>query len=156
VTCAVRYGARDSLGNRMDTAKVITSPVSGYLAVYHSGRVCRLVSSDDLMTWMHRAVIDEPATQPTIAMAPDGGLVTAAEFDDGRAAGSGSGTGRRWVRCCRAVPRGSLWPRTLSECDEGTPSIRRIVFAPDLDASMIELGFHYHWRCRVDRQLAAR
>jgi hypothetical protein len=40
----------------------------------------------------------------------------------------------------------------LSACNEGTPSIRRIVFAPDVDAPMIELGFHYHWRCSVDRQ----
>ena len=80
---AYRYGAVDSLGNRMDTAKVIQSPVDGYLAVYHSGQVCHLASSGDLMTWTHRAVIDEPATQPTIAMAPDGGLLTAAEFNDG-------------------------------------------------------------------------
>ena len=27
----------DSLGHRMDTAKVIQSPVGGYLVVYHSG-----------------------------------------------------------------------------------------------------------------------
>jgi hypothetical protein len=30
---AFRYDARDSLGNRMDTAKVIVSPAGGYLAV---------------------------------------------------------------------------------------------------------------------------
>jgi hypothetical protein len=35
---AFRYDAHDSLGNRMDTAKVIASPTGGYLAVYHSGR----------------------------------------------------------------------------------------------------------------------
>jgi len=34
---AYRYGAMDSLGHRMDTAKVIQSPVGGYLVVYHSG-----------------------------------------------------------------------------------------------------------------------
>jgi hypothetical protein len=34
---AYRYGAMDSLGHRMDTAKVIQSPAGGYLAVYHSG-----------------------------------------------------------------------------------------------------------------------
>jgi hypothetical protein len=27
-----------------------------------------------------------------------------------------------------------------------------MVFAPDVDASTIELGFHFHRRCRVDRQ----
>ena len=69
---AYRYGAMDSLGHRMDTAKVIQSPVGGYLVVYHSGRVCHLASSGGLMMWTHRGVVDEPATQPAIAMAPDG------------------------------------------------------------------------------------
>ena len=48
---AFRYDARDSAGNRMDTAKVIQGPAGGYLAVYHSGRVCHLASSTDLVTW---------------------------------------------------------------------------------------------------------
>ena len=78
-----RYDARDSLGNRMDTAKVIPSPAGGYLAVYHSDEVCHLATSADLMTWTHRVVVDEPATQPTIAGTRDGGLLTAAEFNDG-------------------------------------------------------------------------
>jgi hypothetical protein len=150
---AYRYGARDSLGNRMDTAKVIQSPAGGYLAVYHSGRVCHLGSSSDLMTWTHRAVVDEPATQPTIAIAPDGGLVTAAEFDDGH---GGRLRLRYWptlgALLGRRPAREFLAARTLSACNEGTPSIRRIVFDPDVDASTIELGFHYHRRCRVDRQ----
>jgi hypothetical protein len=150
---AYRYGARDSLGNRMDTAKVIEHQEAGYLAVYHSGRVCHLASSSDLMTWTHRAVVDEPATQPTIAMAPDGGLVTAAEFDDGH---GGRLRARYWPTLGALlegrVGREFLARRTLSACNEGTPSIRRIVFDPDVDASMIELGFHYHWRCWVDRQ----
>jgi len=150
---AYRYGARDSLGNPMDTAKVIDSPAGGYLAVYHSGRVCHLASSGDLMTWTHRAVVDEPATQPTIAMAPDGGLVTAAEFDDGH---GGRLRIRYWPTLAALLQgrpaREFLAPRTLSACNEGTPSIRRVAFEPDVDDSMIELGLHYHWRCRVDRQ----
>jgi hypothetical protein len=150
---AYRYGARDSRGHRMDTAKVIHSPAGGYLAVYHSGRVCHLGSSSDLMTWTHRAVIDEPATQPTIAMAPDGGLVTAAEFDDGH----GGRLRLRYWPTLDAVGEGRparefLATPTLSACNEGTPSVRRIVFDPDVDASTVEVGFHYHRRCRVDRQ----
>jgi hypothetical protein len=150
---AFRYDARDSAGNRMDTAKVIQGPAGGYLAVYHSGRVCHLASSTDLVTWAHRAVVDEPATQPTIAVAPDGGLVTAAEFDDGHG-------GRLRIRYWATLEallgghpaRQFLAARTLSACNEGTPNIRRMVFAPDVDASTIELGFHFHRRCRVDRQ----
>jgi hypothetical protein len=150
---AYRYDARDSLGNRMDTAKVIHSPVDGYLAVYHSGRVCHLAVSSDLMTWTHRAVIDEPATQPTIATAPDGGLATAAEFNDGH---GGQLRIRYWPTLDELLlgraARQFLAPRTLSVCNEGTPSIRQILFDPDVDASLIQLGLHYHRRCRVDRQ----
>ena len=80
---AFRYDARDSAGNRMDTAKVIPGPAGGYLAVYHSGEVCHLATSSDLMEWTHRAVVDQPATQPTIAATAGGGLLTAAEFNDG-------------------------------------------------------------------------
>jgi hypothetical protein len=35
------------------------------------------------MAWTHQAVIDQPATQPTIAATGDGGLLTAAEFNGG-------------------------------------------------------------------------
>jgi hypothetical protein len=156
VATAFRYDARDSLGNRMDTAKVIQSPAGGYLAVYHSGRVCHLASSTDLVTWAHRAVVDEPATQPTIAIAPDGGLVTAAEFDDGH----GGQVRIRYWPTLEALLQGRparefLAARTLSPCNEGTPSIRRVSFEPDVDASTIDMGLHYHRRCRVDRQARA-
>src|SRR5829696_8490107 len=58
---AFRYDAHDSVGNRMDTAKVIVSPAGDYLAVYHSGQTCHLATSADLMQWTHRVVIDQPA-----------------------------------------------------------------------------------------------
>jgi hypothetical protein len=150
---AVRYDARDSAGNRMDTAKVVAGPAGGYLAVYHSGRTCHVATSDDLVTWAHRAVVDEPATQPTIAAAPGGGFLTAAEFDDG---GGGRVRVRFWPTLDALLAgrpaREFLAPRTLSACNEGTPSISRVVFAPDADASTIDLGLHYHRDCRVDRQ----
>src|SRR5436309_3914666 len=129
---AFRYDARDSLGNRMDTAKVVASPVGGYLAVYHSGQTCHLASSTDLVQWTHQAVIDQPATQPTIAAIPDGGLLTAAEFNDGHG-------GQLRVRYCPTLDallagrpaRQFLVARTLSACNEGTPSIRQVTFDPD-------------------------
>jgi hypothetical protein len=150
---AFRYDASDSAGNRMDTAKVIPSPAGGYLAVYHSDEVCHLATSTDLMTWTHRAVIDEPATQPTIAATRDGGLLTAAEFNDGH---GGRLRIRHWTSLEALLAgrpaREFLAPRTLSACNEGTPSIRRIDLDTDLDTSRIELGFHYHRDCQVDRQ----
>jgi hypothetical protein len=150
---AFRYDAHDSAGNRMDTAKVIPSPAGSYLAVYHDGEVCHLATSTDLMTWTHRAVVDESATQPTIAAIGDGGLLTAAEFNDGH---GGRLRIRHWTSL-DALLAGRpahefLAPRTLSACNEGTPSIRRIGLDAGLDTSRIELGFHYHRDCRVDRQ----
>jgi hypothetical protein len=120
-TCAAttfRYDAKGSAGNRMDTAKVIQGPAGGYLAVYHSGRLCHLASSTDLVTWAHRAVVDEPATQPTIAVAPDGGLVTAAEFDNGH----GGRLRIRYWATLEALLEGHparqfLAARTLSACN---------------------------------------
>ena len=148
-----RYDARDSLGNRMDTAKVIPSPAGGYLAVYHSDEVCHLATSADLMTWTHRVVVDEPATQPTIAGTRDGGLLTAAEFNDGH---GGRLRVRYWANLEELLAgrpeREFLAPRTLSACNEGTPSIQQADLDAGVGASRIELGFHYHRDCRVDRQ----
>src|SRR5918994_7383596 len=94
-----------------------------------------------LTGWTHQAVVDEPATQPTIAATRDGGLLTAAEFNDGQ---GGRLRIRYWTTfdALLAGPpaREFLAPRRLSACNEGTPSIRRI----SLDADQIELGFHYH------------
>jgi hypothetical protein len=150
---AFRYDAHDSAGNRMDTAKIIPSPTGGYLAVYHDGEVCHLATSTDLMTWTHQAIVDEPATQPTIAAMGDHGLLTAAEFNDGH---GGRLRIRHWTSLDALLAgrpaREFLAPRTLSACNEGTPSIRRIDLDTDLDTSRIQLGLHYHRDCRVDRQ----
>jgi hypothetical protein len=150
---AFRYDAHDSAGNRMDTAKVIPGPSGGYLAVYHDHETCHLATSTDLMTWTHQAVVDEPATQPTIAGTGEGGLLTAAEFNDGH----GGQVRVRYWPTLDAVAAGRparefLAPRTLSACNEGTPSIRRISLGSDLDSARVELGLHYHRGCRVDRQ----
>jgi hypothetical protein len=150
---AFRYDARDSLGNRMDTAKVIPSRAGGYLAVYHSEEVCHLATSADLMTWTHQVVVDEPATQPTIASTRDGGLLTAAEFNDGH---GGRLRVRHWANLDALLAgrpaREFLALRTLSACNEGTPSIQQVDLDADGGLSRIELGFHYYRDCRVDRQ----
>jgi len=153
---AFRYDARDSLDNRMDTAKVIANPAGGYLAVYHSSETCHLAASTDLMQWTHQAVIDQPATQPTIAATGDGGLLTAAEFNDGH---GGRLRVRYWpileALLAGRPAREFLAPRTLSACNEGTPSIRQLRLDADVDASRIELGLHYHRDCQVDDRRAA-
>jgi hypothetical protein len=105
------------------------------------------------MEWTHRAVVDQPATQPNIAATGAGGLLTAAEFNDGH----GGRLRIRWWPGLEALLAGRptrefLAPRTLSACNEGTPSIRRIDLDGGPDGSRIELGFHYHRACQVDRQ----
>jgi Bacterial Ig domain len=42
--------------------------------------------------------------------------------------------------------------RTLSACNEGTPNIYAATLQPDLDHSIINVGFHYFKGCDVDRQ----
>ena len=49
----------------------------------HDHEIGHLATSTDLLTWTHQAVIDEPATQPTLAATGDGGLLTAAQCHHG-------------------------------------------------------------------------
>ncbi len=152
-----RYGARDSAGSTMDTAKVIDKPGGGYLAVYHTGNVAKLATSTDLKTWRFRANLDPRASQPTIMATSDGGYLVALETETGNNGQikllhyrdlAALQTGR--------ATRSFTAPRTLSSCNEGTPSITSAKLSPDLDHSVIELGMHYHRDCDTDREATAR
>jgi hypothetical protein len=151
------YGTKDSAGSSMDTAKVIDNPAGGYLAVYHSGFVAKLATSDDLETWRFRRNLDPAATQPTIVATSDGGFVVALETetkDNGH------------VKVMHYPDLDALYagrpdrkfvaPRTLSKCNEGTPSISSVRLDPDIDNSVIILGMHYHHNCDTDREATAR
>jgi hypothetical protein len=46
--------------------------------------------------------------------------------------------------------------RTLSSCHEGTPSIYSASLIPDIDHSVIDVGFHYQRGCDLDRQARGR
>ncbi|HEY4993511.1 MAG TPA: hypothetical protein VII33_15665 [Nakamurella sp.] len=152
---AHRYGTTDSAGNTMDTVKIIDSPAGGYLGVSHTGDTVHLAASDDLLTWTFVRTLDAEATQPTIAALPTGGFVTAVEHNDQR--GSGGRLRLRHYRDLAALRSGTFdrertQPRILSRCNEGTPNVRSISLRPDIDHSIIELGFHYQLRCDLDRQ----
>ena len=152
---AHRYDAKDSAGNRMDCAKIIQSPGRGYLAVYHFGDTVALATSSDLLHWTFEVVLDPQATQPTIASLPAGGFVTAVEFNDQR--GSGGRLRLRHYRSPGALIAGDFdreanLPRTLSRCNEGTPSLDAIRVGSSPDDSVLRLGLHYHRDCVVDRQ----
>jgi len=157
-----RYDIRDNLGRSMDTLKVIERPSGGFLAVYHCGIgnhqfAAHVAESDDLLTWTHRAELDRPASQPTIAALDDGGFLVALE--------AGGGGPPPWLRFLHYRSAAHLLagdadrvfdaPHTLvppGRHAEGTPNIYAVRLAPDLDHSEIDVGFHYFRRGKVDRQ----
>jgi len=141
-----RYAVRDSAGNTMDTLKIITNPAGGYLGVYHTGNAVKLATSTDLMTWVFRLTLDSQATQPTISALPTGGFLTATELND--LAGSGGLLRLRHYANLSALLAGTVnrertIPRSLSACNEGTPNIYSASLTPDIDHSIIDVGFHY-------------
>ncbi|WP_020519114.1 hypothetical protein [Catelliglobosispora koreensis] len=165
-TATSRFGIRDDLGKTMDTLKVISSPAGGYLAVYHVGTghgyEVHLATSADLLNWTHQALLDEPASQPTIAVTPDGGFLVVVEAGgDGRPA---------WLRflyypnVARLLSGDAVKvfdaPHTIThrEMAEGTPNVYQVTFAPDIEHSTVITGFHYLRATRflrrgdVDRQ----
>jgi hypothetical protein len=154
-----RYDAKDSAGNRMDTVKIIVNPAGGYLGIYHTGDTVNLATSSDLLHWTFVRALDDQATQPTIRALPTGGFLTAVEFNDQH--GSGGRVRFRHYPTLSALYAGTYDrdhtpPRTLSPCNEGTPNIRSVSLSPDIDHSVVEVGFHYHRNCEVDRQAGGR
>jgi hypothetical protein len=155
-----RYGVRDDRGRTTDTLKVIGHPDGGYLGVYHTSSgdgsfAVDLATSADLLTWRYRVTLDAPASQPAIAADGSGGFVLAVE-----AGGSGRPAWLRFAhyrsadRLLAGVPdRVADAPHTLvppGRWAEGTPSLDRI------DGPVIDAGFHYQRRGRVDRQARGR
>lgn len=147
-----RYGIRDDLGRTMDTLKVIESQAGGYLAVYHVGTghgyEVHLATSTDLLNWKHQALLDDPASQPTIASTPDGGFLVVVE-----AGGDGHPA---WLRfkyypslerlLVADATRVFDAPHTVTppgRLAEGTPNVYQVTFEPDIDHSTIVAGFHY-------------
>ncbi len=148
-----RYGTHDSNGRSMDTLKIVDRPGGGYLGVYHVHTDVWLATSEDLDRWTARTILDDEATQPTVLQLPTGGFLTAVEANRGY----GGLVRLRHYADADALLAGRFdrertLPRRLSRCNEGTPSLDSVILAPDIDHSVIDVGFHYHRRCRVDRQ----
>ena len=158
------YGTRDSAGIEMDTAKIIPGPSEGsYLAVYHhlmgSAFEVRVATSTNLLRWEYAATLESGASQPTIAKLSDGGYLVAYEKDGGGSYCGGSGSCLAFEHyksltdlLIGRADRSKAVPRTLSSCNEGTPNIYAATLHPDLDHSIINVGFHYFRSCDVDRQ----
>jgi hypothetical protein len=152
---ARRYGARDSAGNTMDSARIVGDPAGGYLAVYHTyvGGVpyAKLATSTDLLNWTYRRDLGSHASQPTLKLASNGGVVVAWEQEPGNHIAIRYYASRADL-LNGVVARTYDTARTLSTCAEGTPNIYSITLSPDIAHSTIDIGGHYLWNCDRDRQ----
>ncbi len=149
-------GLNDHQGNGMGCAKIIADPAtSGYLAVYGYGNTqIGIATSTNLKDWTFRAQIDSSATQPYINALPDGSFLVSSEFNNG-----GGGHVRLvWFKNRQDLLSGGgssttiNIPRTLSNCNEGTPNLYSVSLNPDIMHSVISVGQHYHWNCDRDRE----
>ena len=158
--------ARDDQDDSLDALDVIAArPGEGvpgrYIGVHHTlvGGVftTKLATSDDLISWTHRADLDTHASQPTLAALPDGGFVLAAERDTpDEQYVSRSNLVLRHYDDWDALAGGDFdrqvdLPRTLAATAEGTPALS-VVSWDGPDASQIAVTFHYLKNISVDRQ----
>jgi Bacterial Ig domain len=160
---ARQYRTTDDHNVGMDTAKIIANPQGGYLAVYHhlinNAFQVRLATSNDVLDWNYVATLENGASQPTVAALSDNSFVVGYEK-------AGSGTNCRGSGSCLAFEhyrdaaalfgnssdKKVVLNRTLSSCNEGTPNIYAATLNPDVNHSIINVGFHYFSGCNVDRQ----
>ena len=151
-----RYDAKDNLGNRLDTLKIIQVGRSRYVGVHHTlldGHFTVMVaSSTNLLDWRHRGVLAGDGSQPTIA--PLGrGFVVAYEHD----APKGIGLRFRHYPNLKRLFEGDwarefIAPLTLSRAAQGTPNIYGTSLGDGIDDSQIRVGLHYFRNGVVDRQ----
>lgn len=145
----IQYHLVDNYGVSMDTLKVIADPREGYLAVYSNVQTVLLGWSSNLFDWDEVKVISTRGTNPTIARAPapDGGMIIG--YEKWLSAGS-SELSFQYYRDIDSLigsdpPDRSIdIPRSLSPCNEGTPNIYSVNFSPDVEHSVIDVGFHFH------------
>jgi hypothetical protein len=156
-----RYHTTDDTGVEMDTAKIIESPMGGYLAVYHhniqGNFFVRLALSFDLLHWKYVMSLEKDASQPTIVQLWDGGFVVGFEkHTDLRGQLFSSHLVFVYYKDLDALKAGKETkridlPRTLAWNNEGTPNIYSVHTNPDLGHSTLVIGFHYSvfWRDRI-------
>ncbi|WP_217605978.1 hypothetical protein [Chitinophaga sp. GbtcB8] len=147
------YNAKDNVGHTMDCAKIIANPSGGFIAVYHTyvnGQAkVNLASSTDVLhwTWIRELAGSNTgsASQPTIAVAADGGFVMAWEQEPNNHLKFVYF--RNWTDLQNgAVNKSFNAPQTLSSCAEGTPNL---YYA---SSTRLDVGHHFYSNCDVDRQ----
>jgi hypothetical protein len=155
-----RYRTADSEGHSMDTAKIITDPGGGYMAVYHTYNgdtfQTHLATSTDLIQWSYQQTYGDHTHQPYLTSLSNGGFVLLNETDNNQ---------YNWMMVRYYDSRDHLLnnqadrtfdiPHTLVPpwlWAEGTPNIYSVTLNPDIEHSTIDIGFHYWKLGDVDRQ----
>ncbi|CAG2179765.1 unnamed protein product, partial [Oppiella nova] len=153
------YGAKDSKGRSMDCIKIIANPeVKGFIGVYHSyengSAHSHMATADNVLgkwTWI-RAIAgpgiqgaNASATQPTIAVAEDGGFVVAWEQEPH------NHLQFAYYKTWDDLVNGNITkqfaaPQTLSKCAEGTP---HFYYA---SSTYLDVGHHFYNNCDTDRE----
>ena len=149
------YAAHDNAGHTLDCIKIIANPyVSGqFIGVSHASfngvLKVNLAVSTDLINWTWVRELagsnNGQASQPTIAVASDGGFVVAWEQEPGNHIKVVYFS--NWTNLQAGVVSKSYdCPQTLSTCAEGTPNIY------SASSTRCDIGHHYYSTCTVDRQ----
>lgn len=166
------YGAKDNLGNGLDTIKIIDNPNgSGYLGVYHvfdsiiGIYTTKFATSNNLKNWTFKVDLAYNSSQPYIISLSNGGFLLAVEADNHGA----SQIQRTWIRFYYYSSLDRLYNGTfdrifdaphslvpITSGAEGTPNIYSAKLSPDLNNSIIEVGFHYSNDGIVDRQVRGK
>jgi hypothetical protein len=148
---AARYNAKDSAGNRMDSAKIIADANGEFLAVYHTyvnGKpYVNLAKSDDLQNWVWQVRLSDEnggASQPSLLREGNGFVVAWEQephnhlkfefFPDETSLLKATAT-----RVFDA-------PMVFSKCANGTPTLYSAT------EENVDFGFHYYSDCQVDRE----
>lgn len=150
-----RYDAHDNAGHSLDCIKIIANPyVSGqFIGVSHAAfngvLKVNLAVSTDLVNWTWVRELagsnNGQASQPTIAIASDGGFVVAWEQEPNNHIKVVYFS--NWINLLAGVVAKSYdCPRTLSNCAEGTPNIY------SASSTRCDIGHHFYSNCTVDRQ----
>lgn len=148
---AYRYSSIDNLNCGLDTIKIIENPEGGYLGVYHyvlNGNFqARLATSTDLLNWIFIRIIEENASQPTIAKAPNGAYIIAFEKhlsnDEHR-------LGFHYYTNLQSLLSGNASANKVADLTlgnktrlEGTPNIYN--FTAVNSKMLVHVGFHYNY-----------
>ena len=105
--------------------------------------IVKLATSIDLLNWIYKTDLEQSATQPAIYALSDGGFLVAFEkHDNGGSVKINYYTGMETLYS-GIIGRSFTAPKSIGKVNEGTPNIYNATLSPDIDHSVIDIGFHY-------------